>query len=351
MYFQNVRGLRTKLNTLINSLLTSAVSYDVIIFVETWLTSAISSNELGLRNYAIYRCDRSQSTSTCTRGGGVLIAVKDSMPSCSVTVGFSEVEQLFVRAQLHKDKHVVLGAVYIPPASLPSLYASHADTVSEVFLNYSDDIFCLFGDFNLPHAVWLNNSVQGCFRGSGVSSNESTAIDLLLGCVGYCNLTQVNTVFNQFQVMLDLIFVSCPNVMVDRVIDALIVPDAYHPPLHIVLKGLAPAHVRGGENSEYRDFKRCDFSSVCEFLNQIDWDKETGDIEPNVALERLYGHINQAIDAFVPMRSVIRSTIPLWFSPSLRSLIRQKKGHILLLSGLAHTAIILIFQIFVRNVS
>lgn len=53
-----------------------------------------------------------------------------------------------------------------------------------------------------------------------MSSNESAAIDLLLGCASYCNTAQVNTVFNAFDGMLDLIFVSNSNVTVDLVIDA-----------------------------------------------------------------------------------------------------------------------------------
>ena len=34
------------------------------------------------------------------------------------------------------------------------------------------------------NAVWFSDSGQACIRRSGVSSNESAAIDLLLGCAG-----------------------------------------------------------------------------------------------------------------------------------------------------------------------
>ena len=136
-----------------------------------------------------------------------LIAVKNSIPSYPVIVCCPEVEQLFVRVHLHSNKYLLLGAIYIPPASRTSFYASHVDSVMELFHKYSEDTFYLYGDFNLPHAVWFSDSGQACFRRSGVSSNESAAIDLLLGCAGYCNLTQVNTIFNDFDVMHDLIFV------------------------------------------------------------------------------------------------------------------------------------------------
>ena len=97
MYDQNVRGLRTKLDIFVNSLLSSVVSYDVIILAQTWLTSGISSCELGLGNYAVYTCDRSSCTSSFLRGGGVLIAVKKTIPSCPITVSCTDIEQVFVR--------------------------------------------------------------------------------------------------------------------------------------------------------------------------------------------------------------------------------------------------------------
>ena len=325
MYYQNVRGLRTKLDTLCNSLLSSSVSYDVIIFVETWLNSAISNVELGLSNYAVFRCDRSSATSRNMRGGGVLIAVKKSIPACPINVSCPDIEQLFVRVRLHVNKYLTLGATYIPPASQSTIYASHVDTIMEVFHKFSEDSFALFGDYNLPHAVWYNDSGLACFRKPGISTNESNAIDLLLGCAGYCNLSQVNTVFNDSDVMLDLIFATGASVTSDRVIDALILPDAYHPPLYMLYNDLAITDVSASENVVFKDFKRGDYQGMLAYFNSVDWDVETGNVDPCVALERLYYHINCAINAFIPVRTVVHSTFPYWFSPRLRVLIGQKK--------------------------
>lgn len=73
VYYQNVRGLRTKLPSLRESFATSSTLPDVFIFTETWLTEVISDAEQGLKGYNIYRFDRSLLTSSCLRGGGVLI--------------------------------------------------------------------------------------------------------------------------------------------------------------------------------------------------------------------------------------------------------------------------------------
>ena len=159
----------------------------------------------------------------------------------------------------------------------------------------------------------------------GVSLYESDAIDLLLGCFNYCNLSQMNTLFKSYDGMLDLIFSSDSNVVVDLVIDPLIVPDAYHPPLYTIFKGLVTSTGSVADNFAYRDFKQADYSGVREYLNAIDCDSETGNIYPGIALDCLYGHVNTAINAFVQVRSVFRSTYPKWFSPELKHLIRVKK--------------------------
>lgn len=78
LYYQNVRGLRTKLNDLHMTL--SACDYDVVVFTETWLNDNIMDTEL-TNEYVIYRCDRSPATSQFRRGGGVLIGVKRHLQS------------------------------------------------------------------------------------------------------------------------------------------------------------------------------------------------------------------------------------------------------------------------------
>jgi hypothetical protein len=69
VYYQNVRGLRTKLNILIFNI--SLFRYDYFVFVETWLNFNILDAELGFDDYNMFRLDRSDKTSNCTRGGGV----------------------------------------------------------------------------------------------------------------------------------------------------------------------------------------------------------------------------------------------------------------------------------------
>lgn len=81
IYYQNCRGIRTKLNTLYLNILANA--YDVIVFTETWLTPDISDNEFIDQRYLVFRCDRDRIVTQKKDGGGVLIAVsRELKPSC-----------------------------------------------------------------------------------------------------------------------------------------------------------------------------------------------------------------------------------------------------------------------------
>ncbi|XP_055601826.1 uncharacterized protein LOC129750788 [Uranotaenia lowii] len=81
MYYQNVRGLKSKIIECFVS--TSEFCYDIYAFTETWLDSSVPSSQLFCSDYTVFRCDRNRSNSSRSRGGGVLIAVSclDGMSS------------------------------------------------------------------------------------------------------------------------------------------------------------------------------------------------------------------------------------------------------------------------------
>lgn len=193
---------------------------------------------------------------------------------------------------------MTLCAVYFPPASQSALYANHVDFITELYNTYSEDIFSIFGDYNLPHAVWFDENGLACFKKSGVTSSKSMAIDFLLGGFNYCGLTQVNSIFNEFDGMLDLIFVSNINVTVDLVMEALVAPDAYHPPLYVSFNSVVSSLDLPSDNVEYFDSKRGDYHSVVGYLSSVNWDTEIGSTDPNIALDRSYAYMRHAMSVF-----------------------------------------------------
>lgn len=107
-YYQNVRGLRTKLTSL--SLSVTSSDYDILFFTETWLTEDISNLELGMNDFDIYRKDRNASTSSASRGGGVLIAVKRTLSSRLLLTACDDIEAVFVLLHIG-TKHIILSNV------------------------------------------------------------------------------------------------------------------------------------------------------------------------------------------------------------------------------------------------
>ena len=77
---------------------------------ETWLHDSIFDGEILSYGYTIYRKDRS------ARGGGVLIAIEDSVSSSSLLYNISptDLEVITVNIDLSNDP-ITLYTVYVPP--------------------------------------------------------------------------------------------------------------------------------------------------------------------------------------------------------------------------------------------
>lgn len=94
LYYQNVRGLRTKLKHL--HLATLNENFNFLVLTETWLHMDILDNELLDNRYTIFRTDRNPENSSKSLGGGVLIAIKKPLKSYKI-VASKSVEELWIR--------------------------------------------------------------------------------------------------------------------------------------------------------------------------------------------------------------------------------------------------------------
>lgn len=70
VYYQNVRGLKSKLFQLYNEL--SASDYDIVMLIENWLNNSVLDSVCDLSKYTVYIRDRNSVNKS--EGGGVLIA-------------------------------------------------------------------------------------------------------------------------------------------------------------------------------------------------------------------------------------------------------------------------------------
>ncbi|KAJ6643133.1 hypothetical protein Bhyg_08089 [Pseudolycoriella hygida] len=98
MYYQNVRGLRSKKKYKAFKLSAAKCDYDILALTETGLNSAVYDGELITNNkFCLYRCDRSHLNSEHDRLGGVMVAVRSEIPSERVDIpSVSDLELVLV---------------------------------------------------------------------------------------------------------------------------------------------------------------------------------------------------------------------------------------------------------------
>ena len=112
---------------------------NVFCITETWLSDQISDGEILPSNFVLYRSDRP------SRGGGVLIAVHESIYSTLVSSPF-DLEVVSVRLGL--DNHFVVCCIYAPPDSTVLYISSLVNYLTDIAASSSKCI--IVGDFNLP---------------------------------------------------------------------------------------------------------------------------------------------------------------------------------------------------------
>ncbi|KAB0794120.1 hypothetical protein PPYR_13740 [Photinus pyralis] len=324
MYYQNVRGIRTKINHFNNALISSCVDYDVIILTETWLHSGILNNELELNNkYFIHRCDRSSETSNLLRGGGVLIAVKNTMFSKIINISVKSIEQLFLQIECNNHVYIV-GVVYIPPRSHSSYYTKHCQAIEEAMDSNMNTPFYLFGDYNLPDSYWINEELAVRGETSSTSQIDLDILAALNETCGYFNLYQVNGIPNMYGTKLDLVFTNSQNCSVSTSLDPLLTCDTYHPPLLIEISTKNPMN-RLLYWGYIPNFKKANYNAIRAYLANIDW-KSLEKLCFAETVDVFYSHVSYTVSNYVPLRrSSNASKFPHWFSNELICLIKKKK--------------------------
>ena len=121
---------------------------------ETWLSHVVFNNEILPSVFSVYRRDRG------SRGGGVMIAVSDSVPS---KLSFSSANIEMIAVELCLTLKVLICCLYIPPISSHVYLQNVLSTLESLSTEY-DIIF--IGDNNVPDINWHNLSAATYFSSS-----------------------------------------------------------------------------------------------------------------------------------------------------------------------------------------
>ena len=320
MYYQNVRGLRTKLSDLLISVASN--EYQIIILTETNLSDDVLDSELGLTQYSVFRKDRSAETSTKKSFGGVLIAV-DRAVQCKRVESSENIEQLFIAVGPS-----IVGAIYLPPLSQLECFLTFAEDIDRIANDFPDSELCVVGDFNVPKALWINEDV--CSR--AIPNNDVYVppltleiINVLSDLCAYQNLFQCNQITNVNNVILDLVLShSSYNVIVA---EPLVRIDLNHPPISFQIKYHSRKLVEPSPQARdfYFNYKDADFVSLNDYLCSVPWDNILLGLDVDSMLNVFYNELYNALHLFVPLKRVSARKFPRWFSCELKQLVVQKK--------------------------
>lgn len=330
IYYQNVNGLRTKVNGFRVAVQHS--SHMVYVLTETGLLDSIDSKEVFDDSFIVYRCDRTEWSSTSGVKGGVLIAVHVSIKSELVMSGESVgLEQVWVRLIVNRSRSVLAGAMYIVPQSNYASYELQLDFARNALRDAGENDICiLMGDFNLPNVNWMEDDEGSRFLlPLNVKSDiESLVVDSMFAL----DMLQVNGVANENGRHLDLIFsTDYERSEVRKSAIPLVRNEIHHFALELCVsvcaeKGPDKRHER---NNFVFDFNRTNYNGLLAYLTEVDWTTLLSGVDIEESIRRLYGRIEAGLRRFTPVsRSRSRSSHPPWIKGPLINLInRQKKAY------------------------
>lgn len=322
MYYQNVRGLRTKLDDLhFNSTFSN---YDILALTETWLIPSISDAELGCDSFTIYRRDRFSHSESTRSGGGILVAVSSAYISHIIPLPATDVEQLAVF--ISAPYKIILVCSYVTPASHSDVYIQHLNNIRCITERYSNIPICYLGDFNLPDVEW-SLSADSPDEAPFISCSAKSR--LICNDIISLGLAQTNHLKNILGRTLDLIFLS-PEVVgaCNPPISHIIHPDSHHPPIELIIHNLPRLPLPHTTFLIRRsDFNKADYDLINAYLGNINWSSwimDTDDL--SAAYNSFITILRLAIDLFVPITSIRPASKPKWHNKSYQRLLNAKSN-------------------------
>ena len=261
----------------------------ILCLTETWLDDNIDNSDISINGYNVCRLDRNNGES---HGGIVCYVRNDISFKHNSDLNDNDIEALWVEINLPKTKPILVGTVYRPPSACVD-YVDRLDSIFQECNSLYDDVYIL-GDFNLdtckrPNSKKVNNLAQ--------NSHMNQLI---------CDYTRIT---NVSQTIIDLIFVSRPELVVSSGVHSLGLSD--HSLIYVVRKHkqikIPPRTVKS------RCFKKFSDESFISNVQKIDWDQITYIDDVNAALYKWQSLFTGVCDSQAPFREKrIKGHLPEW---------------------------------------
>lgn len=323
IYYQNVRGLRTKTTTILQNNLSN--DYDIIALTESWLTKGIRDDELFDPRYYVYRRDRDYASTGQRLGGGVVLAIKQELISVARPEWTSCAEDIWVTIRTNTTPHslVHICCAYIPGGTQHQyLIENFLNTLSDVVSNNPKDSFIILGDFNLSEISWIQTTPSAHYAASNYSTHVSNQF---VDCMHFLDLSQYNSELNSSGHVLDLIL-SNLLISVEPNDDPLVPEDAHHKALSISVPFQETPSLTNAKRKVFL-YNRGDYDSINFALEQADWASifSTSQVEP--ALDGFYTFLKYLINLHIPHKFLWNSKYPPWYNAALIKVTKEKSKY------------------------
>ncbi|XP_057327694.1 uncharacterized protein LOC130669047 [Microplitis mediator] len=270
VYYQNTRGLRTRLKNFPVS--SACCHYDVLCIMESWLHSSISDGEIVDNTYRIFRKYRDSDTSNFVRGGGVFIAVKHNITAEPIAIINAGLEQVYIEIKGFGED-IILGCVYIPPQSHVDVLSSHLATITNIKNKYPNNRLLVIGDYNIYSSVPKLECESKLYEKF-----------ILAGCSQHNNVCNVN------DRILDLCFSDLDIVVDDE--------DKYHSAILARLKFCT--NLKRQDAPTYA-FKSADYAALNNYFLRVNWIHLYTIDNTDEKVNWFYDTVNKGIAEFVPL--------------------------------------------------
>nr|CAI5825566.1 unnamed protein product [Callosobruchus analis] len=289
---------------------------DIIFLTETWLTESVYSSELFVSTFSIYRKDRVTATTGLSKGGGVLIAIKneynfEAIDLSMITLSTPKIDLIGGKI-IFESSMIYVFVVYIPPDTSADDLELFLDQFIVFNLSHSCS-FVLVGDFNVPAFSLDQNDKKH---------------RLLNDFAELCSIKQYNDILNQNGRLLDLIFssVNCSSKRDDM---PLVIEDRHHPAIFFSIS-LQNTSSRASQFSSKRcsnvfNFRKANFPLMYHLVATSSWDSVLQATDPNTACDELAKILHDIFELSVPFKLPPRRRFPPWFSANTIKNIIQKE--------------------------
>ena len=299
----NVRSLAPKIDEL--ECVINQNDVDLVCVSETWLSDEIPDSAISMRDFILFRKDRT------TRGGGVAAYINSAIPCkrlAALDLSGSITETLWLQLRPVRLPRPVsslfIGIVYHPPQATANdnnkLYDHIQKTVDLYLLDHPDSLVCIVGDFN-PNST---NILPASFKRG-------------------CGLTQTVKILTRDTGTLDWCLTNQPKMLsTPKQLPKIGSSDHY---CFLVQQGPPRA------KSSKRTVTRCDtrdsrIRKFGQWITSFSWHEIYSAISCKGKFERFHRTLAGAIDRFMPARvHSLHSTDKPWMTTKIKAWITKRQ--------------------------